>query len=373
MYDFLVVGAGLFGSTFARLATDAGYKCLVIDKRDHIGGNCFTRKDGPIDVHEYGPHIFHTSNDKVWQFVNRFSSFNNFIHSPKAISDGKLYSLPFSMNTFHEMWGVVSPEEAKQKIEEQRWKGPVNNLEQQALALVGEDIYNTLIKGYTEKQWGERACDLPAFIIKRLPLRFTFDSNYFNDKYQGIPTDGYTAMIQAMLDGVSVMLPVDFLQHKSFWQQQARFVVYTGCIDEYFSHQFGRLEYRSLRFEHRSLPIGNYQGVAQINYTDDSVAYSRSVEHKHFNNVQCDHTIVTKEFPCSFSEGKIPYYPVNTIRNQAMFKNYQEKALVEPRTIFGGRLAEYKYMDMHVVIENAMNKWQGWLKKYGAMVEEIRS
>lgn len=371
MYDFLVVGAGLFGATFARLATDAGYRCLVIDKRDHIGGNCFTRKEGKIDVHEYGPHIFHTSNDKVWQFVNRFTEFNSFVHSPKAFSGGKLYSLPFSMNTFHEMWGVVSPEEAKRKIEEQRWKGPVDNLEQQALALVGTDIYNTLIKGYTEKQWGKRACDLPAFIIKRLPLRFTFDSNYFNDKYQGIPKDGYTATIQAMLDGVSVMMPIDFLEHKAFWQQQARFVVYTGCIDEYFDHQDGILEYRSLRFEHHLLPIDNHQGVAQLNFADASVSHSRIVEHKHFTNASCDYTVITKEIPCAHTKDRVPYYPVNTLDNQAMFRKYQERASVEQQTIFGGRLAEYKYMDMHVVIENAMNKWQSWFKKHGAMVEEI--
>lgn len=369
-YDFLIVGAGLFGATFARLATDAGRKCLVIDKRDHIGGNCFTRKDGPIDIHEYGAHIFHTSNDAVWQFVNRFTSFHSFINSPKAVSNGKLYSLPFSMNTFHEMWGVMSPEEAMRKIEEQRWKGPVTNLEQQALALVGEDIYRTLIKGYTEKQWGRKASDLPAFIIKRLPLRFTYDNNYFNDKYQGIPTDGYTAMIQAMLDGASVMLPVDFLEHKEFWRQQARFVVYTGCIDEYFNCKLGSLEYRSLRFDHRYLPVENYQGNAVINYIDEDVPYSRSIEHKHFNRAQCDHTVVTREFPCACSQGKVPYYPVNTLENQSTFRKYQELASVEPCTIFGGRLAEYKYMDMHVVIENAMNKWQSWLKKYGAMVEE---
>jgi UDP-galactopyranose mutase len=365
MYDFLVVGAGLFGAAFARLATDAGYKCLVIDKRSHIGGNCFTRKSGPIDIHEYGPHIFHTSNEIVWRFVNRFASFNNFVYSPKSMSNGKLYSLPFSMNTFYEIWGVTSPEQARQKIEEQKWRGPVENLEQQALALVGEDIYYTLIKGYTEKQWGKRAHELPAFIIKRLPLRFTFDSNYFNDKYQGIPCNGYTEMITAMLNGIPVQLDVDFLENKTFWREQARFIVYTGCIDEYFDCQFGGLEYRSLRFEHRTLSIENYQGNAGINYADREVQYSRSIEHKHFNGAQCDHTVITREFPCAHEKGKTPYYPVNTLDNQAMFCKYKDRSLTEANVLFGGRLAEYKYMDMHVVIENAINKWNGWLKAQG--------
>lgn len=369
-YDFLIVGAGMFGATFARLATDAGYQCLVIDKRDHIGGNCFTRKSGPIDIHEYGPHIFHTSNETVWQFVNHFASFNNFINSPKAVSDGKLYSLPFSMNTFYEMWGVVTPDEARQRIEEQKWRGPIENLEQQALALVGEDIYHKLIKGYTEKQWGKQACELPAFIIKRLPLRFAFDSNYFNDKYQGVPEDGYTAMIAAMLKDTPVKLGVDFLENKDFWQEQASYVVYTGCIDEYFDYRFGMLEYRSLRFEHRYFSMENYQGNAVINYADKDVQYSRSIEHKHFTKVQCDHTIVTREFPCAHDKNKIPYYPVNTTTNQALFCKYKELAAAVPRTIFGGRLAEYKYMDMHVIIENAMNKWKTWRNSRDAMVIE---
>lgn len=365
--DFLVVGSGLFGAVFARLATDAGYKCLVIDKRNHAGGNCFTRKSGAIDIHEYGPHIFHTSNETVWGFVNRFASFNNFILTPKSMSAGKLYSLPFSMNTFHEMWGVVSPEEAKCKIEEQRWRGPVENLEQQALALVGEDIYYKLIKGYTEKQWGKKARDLPAFIVKRLPLRFTFDSNYFNDKYQGIPENGYTEMIASMLKGVPVKLGVDFLEDRNFWKEQARTVVYTGCIDEYFDYCFGTLEYRSLRFEHRSLAIENYQGNAMINYADSDVQYTRVIEHKHFTKAQCDHTVITREFPCAHEKGKIPYYPVNTIANQQMFNKYRERSMAEEGVLFGGRLAEYKYMDMHVVIESAMNKWRSWQKANATM------
>ena len=358
-YDYLIVGSGLFGATFARLATDAGKKCLVVDRKEHIAGNCYTHDDGGIHIHRYGPHIFHTSNKKVWEFVQRFADFNNFILSPKAWSNGKLYSLPFNMNTFYEMWGTYRPEDAKRKIDEQTYMGPVRNLEEQALFLVGTDIYETLIKEYTEKQWGRPARKLPSFIIRRLPLRFTYDNNYFNDRYQGIPIGGYTKMFEKMLDGIEVRINTDYLQDKEYFDSIAKKVIFTGPIDEYFGYSLGELDYRSLRFEEKRLGEDNYQGNAVINYCDTSRKYTRIIEHKHFEKVNTDHTVITKEYPQKYRRGLTPYYPINDKTNQDLYKKYKEMSNSLTNVMFGGRLAEYKYMDMHVVIESAMNKFRG--------------
>ena len=358
-YDYLIVGSGLFGTTFARLATDAGKKCLVVDRKEHIAGNCYTHDDGGIHIHRYGPHIFHTSNKKVWEFVQRFADFNNFILSPKAWSNGKLYSLPFNMNTFYEMWGTYRPEDAKRKIDEQTYMGPVRNLEEQALFLVGTDIYETLIKEYTEKQWGRSARKLPSFIIRRLPLRFTYDNNYFNDRYQGIPIGGYTKMFEKMLDGIEVRINTDYLQDKEYFNSIAKKVIFTGPIDEYFDYSLGELDYRSLRFEEKRLGEDNYQGNAVINYCDNSRKYTRIIEHKHFDKVDTDHTVITKEYPQKYRRGLTPYYPINDKTNQDLYKKYKEMSNSLTNVMFGGRLAEYKYMDMHVVIESAMNKFRG--------------
>jgi len=358
-YDYLIVGSGLFGATFARLATDAGKKCLVIDRKEHIAGNCYTHDDGGIHIHRYGPHIFHTSNKKVWEFVQRFADFNNFILSPKAWSNGKLYSLPFNMNTFYEMWGTYRPEDAKRKIDEQSYMGPVRNLEEQALFLVGTDIYETLIKHYTEKQWGRSARKLPSFIIRRLPLRFTYDNNYFNDRYQGIPIGGYTRMFEKMLDGIEVRINTDYLEDKEYFDSIANKVIFTGPIDEYFDYSLGELDYRSLRFEEKRLGEENYQGNAIINYCDNSRKYTRIIEHKHFEKVDTDHTVITKEYPQKYRRGLTPYYPINDKTNQDLYKKYKEMSNSLTNVMFGGRLAEYKYMDMHVVIESAMNKFRG--------------
>ena len=358
-YDYLIVGSGLFGATFARLATDAGKKCLVVDRKEHIAGNCYTHDDGGIHIHRYGPHIFHTSNKKVWEFVQRFADFNNFILSPKAWSNGKLYSLPFNMNTFYEMWGTYRPEDAKRKIDEQTYMGPVRNLEEQALFLVGTDIYETLIKQYTEKQWGRPARKLPSFIIRRLPLRFTYDNNYFNDRYQGIPIGGYTKMFEKMLDGIEVRINTDYLQDKEYFDSIAKKVIFTGPIDEYFGYSLGELDYRSLRFEEKRLGEDNYQGNAVINYCDTSRKYTRIIEHKHFEKVNTDHTVITKEYPQKYKRGLTPYYPINDKTNQDLYKKYKEMSNSLTNVMFGGRLAEYKYMDMHVVIESAMNKFRG--------------
>ena len=358
-YDYLIVGSGLFGTTFARLATDAGKKCLVVDRKEHIAGNCYTHDDGGIHIHRYGPHIFHTSNKKVWEFVQRFADFNNFILSPKAWSNGKLYSLPFNMNTFYEMWGTYRPEDAKRKIDEQTYMGPVRNLEEQALFLVGTDIYETLIKEYTEKQWGRSARKLPSFIIRRLPLRFTYDNNYFNDRYQGIPIGGYTKMFEKMLDGIEVRINIDYLQDKEYFDSIAKKVIFTGPIDEYFDYSLGELDYRSLRFEEKRLGEDNYQGNAVINYCDNSRKYTRIIEHKHFDKVNTDHTVITKEYPQKYRRGLTPYYPINDKTNQDLYKKYKEMSNSLTNVMFGGRLAEYKYMDMHVVIESAMNKFRG--------------
>ena len=360
-YDYLIVGCGAYGSTFARLATDAGKTCLIIDKRDHIAGNCYSEDNNGIHVHSYGPHIFHTNNEKVWQFVNKFAKFNNFILSPKARSGGKVYSLPFNMNTFYEMWGESKPSVVKNIIEEQRFKGTPTNLEEQALSLVGKDIYQKLIKTYTEKQWGKSATELPTFIIKRLPLRFIFDNNYFNDHYQGIPIGGYTKMFEKILDGIEVRLNTDYFSDREYFNSLATKVVYTGCIDEFFDYDIGELEYRSLRFDHQELDEENYQGCAVVNYCDNTQQYTRVTEHKHFERVKTDHTVITREYPQKYKRGLIPYYPINNSRNQNLFNEYRKRSRSLTNCIFGGRLAEYKYMDMHVVIESAMNKCKGKL------------
>jgi len=356
MYDYLIVGAGLFGSTFARLATSQGKKCLVLEKRPHIGGNCYTENVEGINVHRYGPHIFHTSNEKVWEFINQYAEFNNYINSPVAYFEGKLYCLPFNMHTFYQIWGVITPEAASQKIEEQRLKldREPQNLEEQALSMVGSDIYERLIKGYTLKQWMKDPKELPPSIIKRLPVRFTFDNNYFNDKYQGIPIGGYTNIFVKMLDGIEVKCDVDYLANQEYFNSLAKKIVYTGKIDEFYDFEFGELDYRTLRFENELLPINNYQGNAVINYTSADVPYTRIIEHKHFEGVQTPSTYITREHPEQWSRDRIPYYPINNDANMAVFSKYKEKAKFEQKIIFGGRLAEYKYYDMHAVIGSAM-------------------
>ena len=357
-YDYLIVGCGIFGTTFARLATDAGKKCLIIDKREHIGGSAYTENNNGIHVHTYGPHVFHTSNNKVWNFVNQYAEFNNFVLSPKASTGGKLLSLPFNMNTFYEMWGVETPTEAREVIESQRFKGTPKNLEEQALSMVGTDIYEALIKGYSEKQWGKKATELPTFLIKRLPLRFIYDNNYFNDKYQGVPIGGFTQMFEKMLDGIEVRLNHNYFEQKDFYDSIADKVVYTGCIDEFFDYKYGELGYRSLRFETDVKQTENYQGCAVINQCDHSEEYTRTVEHKHFEKVKTDHTVVTREYPIEYKRGMTPYYPINSKDNAEMYDKYRKESKSLTKFIFGGRLAEYKYMDMHIVIESAMNKYR---------------
>jgi UDP-galactopyranose mutase len=358
-YDYLIVGCGLYGITFARLATDAGKSCLIIDNRNHIGGNCYTENIEGINIHKYGAHIFHTSNSHVWNFLNKYAEFNNYINSPKAVSKGKLYSLPFNMNTFYEIWGTTSPKNAKSIIELQSFKGTPKNLEEQALSLVGEDIYRLLIKEYTEKQWGKRATELPPFIIKRLPLRFTFDNNYFNDKYQGIPIGGYTKLFENMLEGIEVNLDTNYFKNREYFNSIANKIVYTGCIDEFFDYEFGKLEYRSLKFKQETLDIENYQGNAVINYCDYNVPYTRILEHKHFEKAITNKTVITYEYPEDYTQDTIPYYPINSDNNQKIYMKYKDKSKSLTNFIFGGRLSEYKYMDMHVVVESAINKFKG--------------
>lgn len=358
-YDYLIVGAGLFGATFAHLATKEGKKCLVIDRRSHTGGNTYCREDHGINVHHYGAHIFHTNDKEIWDFVNSFVEFNRYTNSPVANYKGKLYNLPFNMNTFYQLWGVRTPEEAQQKIREQISELNIrepNNLEEQALMLVGRDIYETLIKGYTEKQWGRKATELPAFIIKRLPVRFTFDNNYFNDKYQGIPLGGYNKLTEGLLNGIEVRLDTNYFDRKDAFDLMAKKIVYTGALDEFYQYRFGELEYRSLRFEHELLDTPNYQGNAVINYTEAAIPYTRIIEHKHFEFGTQPQTIITKEFPANWAKGMEPYYPVNDDANNKRFKEYKALAEKETTVLFGGRLAEYIYYDMHQVIGSAMSK-----------------
>ena len=357
-YDYLIVGAGLFGSVFSYEANKRGKKCLVIDKKDHIGGHIYCENIEGINVHKYGAHIFHTSNEEIWEYVNQFADFNRYINSPIANYKGEIYNLPFNMNTFNKLWGVVTPQEAKQKIEEQKKAAGVENpqnLEEQAISLVGTDIYEKLIKGYTEKQWGRKATELPAFIINRLPVRLTYDNNYFNDKYQGIPIGGYNIIIENMLKDIDVKLETDFFDKREELEELADKVVFTGMIDEYFDFKYGHLEYRSLEFENELLNIDNYQGNAVVNYTDRETPYTRILEHKHFEFGKQDKTITTKEYPSEWEIGDDPYYPVNDDKNNDLFKKYKDLTDKENDVIFGGRLADYKYYDMHHVIFHALD------------------
>ncbi len=356
-YDFIIVGAGLFGAVFAREAKKAGKKCLVIEKRKHIAGNIYTREIEGIQVHEYGAHIFHTSNKAIWEYVNQFAEFNRYTNAPVANYKGRMYNLPFNMNTFHQLWGVTTPEEAKAKIEAQKLEYAVENpknLEEQALNLVGRDVYETLVKGYTEKQWGRRATELPAFIIKRLPVRFIYDNNYFDDAYQGIPIGGYTKMVERMLEGVEVSLEENFLDRQEYYKGKGEKIVYTGMIDEYFGYCFGELEYRSLRFETEILEEENHQGNAVVNYTEFEVPYTRVIEHKHFEYGSQPRTVITREYPREWQKGDEPYYPMNDDRNAALYARYLEAASKEGNVIFGGRLGQYRYFDMDDTIEAAL-------------------
>lgn len=356
-YDYLVVGAGLTGAVFAREMTDAGKTCLVIDKRPHIAGNVYTEKVEGIDVHRYGAHIFHTNSDGVWAYVNRFAEFNGFINSPIADYKGERYNLPFNMNTFEQMWGVKTPEEAKAKIAEQIADLNIDepkNLEEQALKMVGKDIYLKLVKGYTEKQWGRDCKDLPSFIIKRLPLRFEYDNNYFNAKYQGIPVDGYTEMVARMLDGIEVKLGVDFFDYIKDTPDSFGKVLYTGKIDELFGYSEGRLQYRTVRLEEKILDVADFQGNAVVNYTDRETPYTRIIEHKHFAFIKSDKTVISYEYPSEWKEGSEAYYPINDERNGALYEKYKGKLESLSNIIVGGRLGEYRYYDMDRVIERAL-------------------
>ena len=362
MYNYLIVGSGLFGSVFARQAADAGKKVLVIDKRPNIAGNVYTEKVEGINFHKYGAHIFHTNNTEVWNYVNRFATFNRFTNSPVANYKGELYSMPFNMYTFNKMWGVVTPEEAAAKIEEQKKEitGEPQNLEEQAISLVGRDIYEKLVKGYTEKQWGRDCKELPAFIIRRLPVRLTFDNNYFNALYQGIPIGGYTKLVENLLEGIEVRLNEDYLEDKAEWNAMAEKVVYTGAIDAYFDYALGNLEYRSVRFENEILDIPNFQGNAAVNYTDRETPWTRIIEHKWFefgkdeNGNDLPKTIISKEYSSEWKPGDEPYYPVNDKKNGELYQKYKALAEKEENIIFGGRLGEYKYYDMDAVIASAL-------------------
>lgn len=364
-YDYLIVGSGLFGATFARLATDRGKRCLVIDKRPHLGGNVRCEEMHGIQVHWYGPHIFHTSNREVWEFVNRFVQFNRFTLMTVANNQGKLYNLPFNMNTFYRMWGTTTPAEAMKRIEAQRYRGEVHNLEEQALALVGRDIYERLVKGYTEKQWGRPCRELPAFIIRRLPVRMTYDNNYFNDTYQGIPIGGYNPLIEGLLQGCDIRKGVDFFSGLDReWRNIADKLVYTGRIDEFYRYRHGRLQYRSLRFEHETVECPNYQGVALMNYTDRETPFTRIIEHKHFETFgeavyDNPRTVITREYPVEQADGNEAYYPINDERNNAIYQAYRQLAEREQDILFGGRLAEYRYYDMDGVIASAMRGVEG--------------
>ena len=362
MYDYLIVGAGLFGSIFAHEAKKAGKKVLVIDKREHTGGNIYTKEVEGIQVHQYGAHIFHTSNQEVWDYVQQFAEFNRYTNSPVARYKDELYNLPFNMNTFSKMWNVKTPQEAKAEIDRQIKEAGITepkNLEEQAISLVGKDIYEKLVKGYTEKQWGRRATELPIFIIKRLPVRFVYDNNYFNDKYQGIPIGGYTQIIEKMLDGIEVRLSTDFFADREGLTGLADKIVFTGMIDAYFQYCYGELEYRTVRFETEVLDCENYQGNAVVNYTEYEVPYTRIIEHKHFefgcqNGEVNPKTVVTREYPSEWSKGDEPYYPMNDEKNNALYAKYKELADKEKKVIFGGRLGMYKYFDMHHVVQEAL-------------------
>ena len=368
MYDYLVVGSGLFGAIFAYEANKKGKKVLVIDKRTHIGGNIYTENKDGINVHKYGAHIFHTSNKEVWDYINQFAEFNRYTNSPVARYKNELYNMPFNMNTFNKLWGVVTPKEAQEKIEQEKKEAGITepkNLEEQAISLVGKTIYEKLVKGYTEKQWGQKATELPNFIIKRLPVRFIYDNNYFNNLYQGIPVGGYTKIIEKMLDGIEVKLNCDFFENREELESIAEKIIFTGQIDKYYNYQFGELEYRSLRFETEELEEENYQGNAVVNYTEYEIPYTRIIEHKHFEygaslgkmpeGQVMKKTIITREYPDTWNKEKEPYYPINNEKNNKLYEKYKELADKDSKVIFGGRLGQYKYYDMDKVIQEALN------------------
>ena len=358
-YDYVIVGAGLYGACFAYLATQKGKKCLVIDKRAHAGGNLYCEEVEGINVHKYGAHIFHTSNKQVWDFMCSIVEFNNYVNSPVANYKGKLYNLPFNMNTFHALWGVVTPDQAQEKIRQQKEEAGITNptnLEEQAISLVGSDIYRILIKDYTMKQWGRKCTELPASIIRRLPVRFTYDNNYFNDRYQGIPIGGYNRIFDKLLANSDLLLDTDYFSNREHFNSIAEKVVFTGPIDQYFDYCFGKLEYRTVRFEHELLNESNHQGVAVMNYTDADTPYTRIIEHKHFEFGAQEKTVISKEYSSEWTDESEPYYPINNERNNSIYMKYKELADKETNTIFGGRLAEYKYYDMHHVVEQVLNR-----------------
>lgn len=357
MYDYLIVGAGLFGSIFAYEAKKRGKICLVIDKRPHIGGNIYTKEVEGINVHEYGAHIFHTSNHEVWKYIQQFATFNRYTNSPIARYRDEIYNMPFNMNTFNKLWGVITPEQAKKKIEQQIKESGIiepKNLEEQAISLVGRDIYEKLVKGYTQKQWGRRCDELPSFIIKRLPVRFTYDNNYFNDLYQGIPIGGYTPIIEKMLEGIDIRLNCDYFSKRKELETIANKIVFTGMVDQYYDYCFGELEYRSLRFETEVLEIENYQGNAVVNYNEYEIPYTRIIEHKHFEYGKQEKTVITREYPATWKKGDEPYYPMNDEKNNCLYEKYKALADKENKVIFGGRLGMYKYYDMHHIISEAL-------------------
>lgn len=357
MYDYLIVGAGLFGSIFAYEAKKRGKNCLVIDKRPHIGGNIYTKEVEGINVHEYGAHIFHTSNHEVWKYIQQFATFNRYTNSPIARYRDEIYNMPFNMNTFNKLWGVITPEQAKKKIEQQIKESGIiepKNLEEQAISLVGRDIYEKLVKGYTQKQWGRRCDELPSFIIKRLPVRFTYDNNYFNDLYQGIPIGGYTPIIEKMLEGIDIRLNCDYFSKRKELETIANKIVFTGMIDQYYDYCFGELEYRSLRFETEILESENYQGNAVVNYNEYEIPYTRIIEHKHFEYGKQEKTVITREYPATWKKGDEPYYPMNDEKNNCLYEKYKALADKENKVIFGGRLGMYKYYDMHHIISEAL-------------------
>lgn len=357
MYDYLVVGSGLFGSIFAYEATTRGKSCLVLEKRKHIGGNVYTRNDNGIHVHEYGIHVFHTSNKDLWDYINKFAKFNNFTNRPRVNYRGKIYSFPINLLTLSQLWGVVTPEEATKKLNEVKIKiNNPSNLEEWCLSEIGPELYETFIKGYTQKQWMTDPKNLPTFIIKRIPIRTNFDDNYYFDTYQGIPEGGYTQIFEKMLKDITVLNQADYLLNKTHWDSQAKKVIYTGPIDEYFDYCYGELDYRTTKFDHIFLDnTKDYQGVAQVNYTDVETPYTRIIEHKHFEFGKQDYSVITKEYPDTWSRHKIPYYPINDGKNNALYKKYRERADLEKNVIFGGRLAEYRYYDMHQVIGAALH------------------
>lgn len=362
-YDFLIIGSGMFGCVFSQLAKQDGYSCLILEKRDHLFGNCYTEKINEINYHKYGPHIFHTSNKHIWQYVNQFGEFNNFVNRPKVNFNDKIYSFPINLFTLYQLWSISNPIDAKKKLDSVKHDIPEpKNLEEWILSQVGEEIYRTFVYGYTKKQWNTEPKNLPADIIKRLPIRIDFNDNYFNDIYQGIPVEGYSGLMSNMIDGIETVLQVDYFDNPDYWNSKAKNIVYTGPIDRYFNYSYGKLEYRSLRFETEYMNIESFQGNAVINYTSDSIPFTRIVEHKYFDNTKCDTTIITKEYPANFADTQEPYYPINTDKNQNIYDNYRKLKNNISNTIFGGRLAEYQYMDMHQVIGSAIKKYETYTK-----------